>query len=505
LSRGLRNRVKVDIIYLIRRYGSQQGNRDQVVIKTDFQTDFKPVAGGLAPRMVMTVSELTEKIKALLENKFSIIWIKGEISNFKIASSGHAYLTLKDEKAQISAVLFRGQLRQLGFDPADGMQILGLGRISVYPPRGNYQVILEYLEPKGVGSLQLAFEKLKQKLMEEGLFDQRHKKPLPFLVKNLCVITSAQGAVIKDIINVATRRFPRLEIDLIPVNVQGAESAAQIVQAIEMANRHGRADVILIARGGGSFEDLAPFNDEEVARAIFASEIPVVSAVGHEVDFTIADFVADLRAPTPSAAAEIIVPVYAEIELRLQELIYRMETALAKLTSFYRHQIEQLGERLIHPAKRLSENFIKIDDLTKRLVLSWEFFLAGRRQRLQDCLGRLRHNSPLLRLKTGVQELLNLKHRAAYAMQELLAGKLRRLDELTAALNALNPTAILKRGYSIVLRKDDLEIVTSSNQVADNQHLYIWLADGRLEAVVAGRDVDIKTPEIKIPNLQDGK
>ncbi len=453
------------------------------------ETEVQPVATGLAPRRVMSVSELTDKIKVLLENKFSIIWITGEISNFKIAASGHAYLTLKDDKAQVSAVLFRGQLRQLKFEPGDGMEILGLGRISVYPPRGNYQIILEYLEPKGVGSLQVAFEKLKQKLMKEGLFDQRYKKQLPFLVKRLCVVTSAQGAVIRDIINVATRRFPDLQIDLVPVSVQGEEAEAQIVRAIEIANRHGRADVILIARGGGSFEDLAPFNTEKVARAIFASQIPIVSAVGHEVDFTIADFVADLRAPTPSAAAEIIIPVRRQLDLRLQELGCRMEAALEKLTSFYRQHIEQLCNRLMHPAKRISENFIKIDDLAKRLVLSWEFYFAGRKERFQQIASRLRQASPVLQVKNRLQELSSLNHRLCYAMQHFHSKTLRRLEELTASLNALNPAGILQRGYSIVMRKGDRKIVTKSDQVADNQHLYIWLAQGSLEALVVARDI----------------
>ena len=437
----------------------------------------------------MSVSELTEKIKSILEKKFPIIWIKGEISNFKIAASGHAYLTLKDEKAQLSAVLFKGQLRQLRFEPRDGMEIIGLGRIAVYPPRGSYQLILEYLEPKGVGSLQLAYEKLKRKLMEEGLFDQRHKKEIPFLVKKLCVITSPGGAVIRDIMDVSLRRFPKLEIFIVPVNVQGSEAAGQIVKAIEIANRHFEADVILIARGGGSFEDLAPFNDEKVARAIFASKIPVVSAIGHEVDFTIADFVADKRAPTPSAAAELIVPVYSEIDLRLQELRYRLKKGLERLIKSYRSEIIKLSQRLIHPAKRLSENYLKIDDLMKKLMLSWQFYLSLQKERLQASVNLLLQNNPQLMIQTLITKLAELDHRALFALGKALERRKRRLDELRASLVALNPTAILKRGYSIVLRKDDHKIVSHADQVEKGGILDLWLAEGRLEAVVTKKRI----------------
>ena len=269
---------------------------------------------------IYSVTKLTQEIKFLLEERYEIVWITGEVSNLRIPSSGHAYFTLKDSKAQIAAVMFRGQLRQLKFDLDDGATIVAMARVSVYEPRGTYQIILEYIEPKGVGALQIAFQQLKHRLADEGLFEADHKKPLPFLPQKIGVITSASGAAVQDILKVIHRRFDTMAVDIYAVHVQGAQAAMEIARALETANRQNDADVLILARGGGSMEDLAAFNSETVARAIYTSDIPVVSAVGHETDFTIADFVADLRAPTPSAAAELVVPVKVEAIARCREL-----------------------------------------------------------------------------------------------------------------------------------------------------------------------------------------
>src|SRR5919106_2719514 len=258
-------------------------------------------------RSILTVSEVSERIKIVLEDTFFDIWVEGEISNLRTPASGHAYLTLKDEHSQIRAVLFKMQRRYLPFDPKDGMLVIARGRISLYEPRGEYQLVLDYMEPKGIGALQIAFEQLKVRLAQAGLFDVTRKRPLPMLPRCLGIVTSPSGAVIRDILQILRRRFANLHVCVYPVRVQGDGAAAEIARGIEALNRYTGIDVIIVARGGGSLEDLRAFNEETVARAIYASKVPVISAVGHEIDYTIADFVADVRAPTPSAAAELVI------------------------------------------------------------------------------------------------------------------------------------------------------------------------------------------------------
>ena len=278
-------------------------------------------------REILTVTELTRQVQDILEATFDQLWVEGEISNLRRPASGHLYFTLKDEDSQIRAVLFRPVARALKFDLEDGMHIVCRARMNVYKPRGEYQLILDYAEPRGVGALQIAFEQLKAKLQAEGLFDAVHKKPIPYLPSRIGVVTSPSGAVIRDILNITKRRFPSVGILIAPVRVQGAEAPAEIVEALHHLNEMPGIDVIIVARGGGSLEDLMAFNSEGVARAIFASRIPVISAVGHEIDFTIADFVADLRAPTPSAAAELVVPMRGELTQQIRALTARLVNA----------------------------------------------------------------------------------------------------------------------------------------------------------------------------------
>ena len=275
-------------------------------------------------REILTVTELTRQVQDVLEATFDQLWVEGEISNLRRPASGHLYFTLKDEESQIRAVLFRPVARALKFDLEDGMHIVCRARMNVYKPRGEYQLILDYAEPRGVGALQIAFEQLKAKLQAEGLFDPVHKKPIPYLPSRIGVITSPSGAVIRDILNITKRRFPSVRILIAPVRVQGAEAPAEIVEALHHLNEMPGIDVIIVARGGGSLEDLMAFNNEGVARAIFASRIPVISAVGHEIDFTIADFVADMRAPTPSAAAELVVPMRSDLTQQIRALTARL-------------------------------------------------------------------------------------------------------------------------------------------------------------------------------------
>ena len=308
-----------------------------------------------SPRHTYTVSELNANIKQLIEENFPFVLIFGEISNFRIPVSGHFYFTLKDHASQINSVMFRGQQRNLKFEPEDGLNVTGMGRISVYEPRGTYQIILEYLEPAGSGALQIAFEQLKKRLAGEGLFDEAKKKSLPFLPNKIGVISSPSGSVIHDILHIINRRFPNVSIQIVPVKVQGVDAVDQIVAAVELINVAKDVDVAILARGGGSLEDLQAFNAEPVARAIFASEIPIVSAIGHETDYTISDFVADLRAPTPSAAAELVVPAKSELEKRCKDSLRLLHTIIYNYFSGLKQKLERTAPGVtVPPDRRLS-------------------------------------------------------------------------------------------------------------------------------------------------------
>jgi exodeoxyribonuclease VII large subunit len=374
---------------------------------------------GSSKTHILTVTELTSEIKNLLEGNFPDVWVAGEISNLTVPQSGHAYFTLKDEQSQIRAVLFRSSQRFLKFTLQHGMQVICRGRVGVYEPRGEYQLILEYLEPKGVGALQLAYEQLKARLEKEGLFDPGRKKPLPVFPRRIGLVTSPTGAAIRDMLRVIKRRHPKMELLIYPVAVQGASAAPAIVEAIRYFNREKNIDVMIIGRGGGSLEDLWAFNEEAVARAISASKIPVISAVGHETDYTIADFAADLRAPTPSAAAEMVV----ESEERFRERVAALEAFLIRTI---RHKIELLRASF-------RENLRLLGDPRRRL--------EQYAQRIDELAGRL---------ATGLNQ--NLRRDRAFLLS------------LTAALDHLNPLSVLSRGYSItrklsagVILKDALE------------------------------------------------
>ena len=354
-----------------------------------------------ATQKIYTISQLTADIKEMLENRFPFIWVCGEISNFRIPASGHFYFTLKDELSQISAMMFRGQNRSLKFIPEDGMTVTGLGRLSLYEPRGTYQIIFEYLEPKGLGALQASFEQLKARLSAEGLFDEENKKPIPFLPRKIAVITSPTGAVIHDIINIVSRRFANVHIEIFPVRVQGEGAAQDIVSAIQLMNLRADADVAILARGGGSLEDLSAFNTETVSRAIFASKIPMISAVGHETDFTIADFVADMRAPTPSAAAELVVPLKDELRRRILELESALKHRIYTQIERYRNVLSDMSKRLIHPQKNIQMLRLKLDEITERLIFQMNKHLIQQRERLFWKTDRLNNLSVFTVLSRG--------------------------------------------------------------------------------------------------------
>ncbi|MGD9072961.1 MAG: exodeoxyribonuclease VII large subunit [Desulfobacterales bacterium] len=429
---------------------------------------------------IYTVSELNRKIKAILEQNFPFIWISGEISNFRMPSSGHFYFTLKDETSQIQTVMFRGQNQNLKFVPEDGMSVTGLGRIGVFEPRGSYQVILEYLEPKGVGALQVAFEQLKKKLEDEGLFDEQYKKPLPFLPQKIGLITSPTGAVLHDILHVINRRFPGIPLDIVPVKVQGDGANADIVAAVELLNRLRSVDVIILARGGGSLEDLQAFNSEAVARAIFASEIPIISAVGHETDYTISDFAADLRAPTPSAAAELVVPIKGDLYRKINELRYLIILNLQRYIKNYRSQVTSLRERLADPKKKVNDHRLTLDEDAGRLIRAMMNQVHMRRERLAWRFDKLSYNNPsfyVTKLKEKLNVTMSLLHQS---IQSCVSSRQARLREVYAKLDSLNPTAILARGFSITRTLSETAIVRDSATVSRGQALEIVLARGSL-------------------------
>ncbi len=437
-------------------------------------------------KTIYSVSKLTAEIKMVLEEKYPFIWINGEISNLAKPSSGHVYFTLKDKKAQISSVMFRGQCRNLKFDLQNGLNITGFGRISLYEPRGSYQFIFEFIEPKGAGALQLAFEQLKEKLSTEGLFDERHKKKLPFLPKRIGVITSSTGAVIHDIKNVVNRRFSNTTIEIAPVNVQGVNSENEIASAIALLNTRALSDVIIIARGGGSLEDLASFNSEIVARAVFASEIPVVSAVGHETDYTICDFVADLRAPTPSAAAEIVVPDKQALKLRLSKIQTMLISGFKNNISYKKSALESISTRLVNPKRRIHDLQFLIEDYRQRIIRTIQDKIQLKRNNLNWKIEKLKICSPLQKSRFLQNSLKHQNERLTSAIYSSVHHNRLRLKELNSRLKSLSPVAVIERGYSITRTIPKGEIITNSKKVEVNQEIEVILAKGSIICSVEG-------------------
>lgn len=376
--------------------------------------------------------------------------------------------------------MFRGQNRSLKFLPEDGMKITGFGRISVYPPRGAYQIILEYLEPAGVGALQAAFEQLKSKLAAEGLFDAQHKKPLPFLPTTIHLITSPTGAVVHDMIRVIHRRFPGTVIIVLPVKVQGDGAVEDMVQAIRLLNTLPDGEVAILARGGGSLEDLSAFNAEAVARAIFASTVPVVSAVGHETDFTITDFVADLRAPTPSVAAELVTPVRADLLAQTRLLFRQLSSRLYRYLSKHSTRLEQLSRRLVHPRRRLDDVRLRLDDAMMRLARALKISLDHNRTHLAWRMDRLNKHRPGERVTRLRQDLTRRGEDLTAALDAILMARRAALHSLIGRLQALNPAAVLARGFSIIRTFPGQHLVMDAARVSHGQLLEVLLAKGAI-------------------------
>jgi len=440
----------------------------------------------MSERVVCTVGELAMRIKAQLEDQFPAVWVEGEISNLRTPSSGHAYFTLKDDTAQLRCVLFRGRGRRVAFQPEDGMQVLAFGGLDVYLARGEYQLVVELLEPKGVGALQLAFEQLKRRLEAEGLFDAARKRPLPAFPRTIGIVTSPTGAAIRDMLHVIDRRFADLRILITPVRVQGEEAPGEIVAALRDLQAVEDLDVIIVGRGGGSIEDLWAFNDERVARAIAGCRVPVISGVGHETDFTIADFVADLRAPTPSAAAEVVVQEKLQVARALVSLYEALKQAMASRLERDRERVEVLGKRrvLTDAARALRDLYRRVDELTSRLTRAVRGSERQATHRLSLARNALRSLNPVARIANGTVLLAQLRGRLASAAVHSVKVSQHRFDAAVGRLDSLSPLAVLGRGYSLTRLLPSGVIVRGAAQTRPGDAIEILLHQGAVEARV---------------------
>lgn len=449
-----------------------------------FSLDFAP------ERRIYRVSELTATVRALIDEEFHDVWVSGEISSAKLWPSGHYYFTLKDEEAQIRCVCFKSTLRLLKFKPQDGVQVLARGRVDVWEQRGEIQLVVETLEPQGYGALQLAFEQLKARLAAEGLFARERKRPLPPFPQRIGLVTSPRGAVISDMVQILTRRFPGLHVRLFPAQVQGEGAVEEICRGLDYFSESGWAEVVIVARGGGSLEDLWSFNEERVARAIANCRAPVISAVGHETDVTIADFVADLRAPTPSAAAELVVP-------RKDEVAAQVAGLRAKLAQLLRYRLATLARRLHQQGvdraaallhRQVGRRMQRVDELTYRLRHRLREWIDARRLRLRSLEAAVREADPRPRLERARRRQEAATARAIQTARLQLAARRARLGAVRAKLEQLSPLAILERGYAIVTGAAG-EALTRASQAPPGADVGIRLARGRLRArVISSHD-----------------
>ncbi len=434
-------------------------------------------------RDIYSVSQLNERARAVLEHGLGFVWVEGEMSNLARPASGHIYFSLKDDTAQVRCAMFRNRVIGLRARPENGLHVQIYARVSLYPARGDYQLIVETLEVAGDGLLSARFEALKRKLDAEGLFAAEHKRPLPAWPRAIGVVTSPSGAAVRDIINVLARRCPGTPVIVYPTAVQGETAAPSIVRAIERASARGECDVLIVGRGGGSLEDLWAFNEESVARAIRAAAVPVVSAVGHEVDFTIADLAADLRAPTPSAAAELVSPDVGAARRRVAELARRLRTGQVRALSSRQRELRQLAARLVSPRRRLELAFQRVDELAQRLGQAVAVGLRLRRSRLDGVRTRVAAATPAKRLRGEARELAHLRGRLHAAAREVLRSRRETLSQRAGLLRALGPGATLERGYAIVSNAAG-EIVRDGAQLEPGDVVETRLARGGFSAEV---------------------
>jgi exodeoxyribonuclease VII large subunit len=430
-------------------------------------------------REVYSISQLNDAARDVLEQSIGLVWVEGEISNMARPASGHIYFSLKDNSAQIRCAMFRNRSQGLRFKINNGLKVLARGRVSLYTARGDYQLIVDSLEPDGEGLLRLRFEQLKRRLSEEGLFDSQRKRELPGWPRCIGIVTSPSGAAVRDIVTVLGRRCPSVPIIVYPTLVQGDSAAGNIVQAIECANRRADCDVLIIGRGGGSLEDLWPFNEERVARAIAASQIPTVSAVGHEIDITIADLVADLRAPTPSAAAELVSPDTGEALRRIASLTQRLKTHMRYALTGRAQELRQLQARLLSPQRRFEANYQRVDDLSQRLVKGMRLQLLVKSGQVQALANRTAARSPANVLQLMRRDLEHTKLRLYRVTREQLVQQAHTLARLQSMLRALGPEATLSRGYAIVTDSAG-KIVRDATDLSAGDDIETRVAQGRI-------------------------
>src|SRR5271157_5424653 len=458
-------------------------------------------------RKIYPVGELVAAVRTQVERAFTDVYVEGEISNYRPAGSGHLYFTLKDGSAQLRVVMWRTQSRLLRFKPDNGLQVIARGRVTIYDERGDLQFQAEHLEPKGAGALQVAFEQLKTKLAAEGLFDPARKKPVPVLPRRIGVVTSPRGAAIQDMLNILRRRHESVNVLIYPAQVQGDTAATELSAGVRYFNRHGKVDVIVVARGGGSFEDLFAFNDETLSRVIAASQVPVISAVGHETDFTICDFVADLRAPTPSAAAELVIRSKQELADKLGTLRKRIAQAINYKLLRAHNVLSQLAQHAVFARMQdsIARRQQRIDDLVFRMSQAQLRIVKSLARRLEECETQLRQHDPRMRLATMRRQLDSCTADLGSAVSHLLAGRRSELERLTVALaragetvllrrrshwerlhsnlQALSPKAILARGYALVFDANG-QLVREASQLQSGDRVRTQLGRGAFTAAV---------------------
>jgi exodeoxyribonuclease VII large subunit len=444
----------------------------------------------LPARDVYTVTRLNSEARAVLEGHFPALWVEGEVSNLARPRSGHLYFSLKDRDCQVRCAMFRMFNRHLGFELVDGGHVLVHARVSLYPERGDFQLLVEYMEEAGAGALRRAFDALKQRLAAEGLFDAARKKPLPAIPRRLGVITSPTGAAVRDILSVLERRFPALPVLIYPVPVQGPGAAGAIARAIALADRRAECDVLVLARGGGSLEDLWPFNEEIVARAIYACRVPIVTGVGHEIDFTIADFAADQRGATPSAAAELVTPDQAELRQRVAHLRGRLQRHLEARLRERRQTLLGYERRIAHPRRRLFDLAQRIDGLALRLSRAVRALPAAKEGRLRELYARLQRHDPALVVRAGRARREALHGRLRMAGAAALARRRTRVDALQRTLQAMGPLRTLERGYAIVTTHPDGHVLRSAQEAPAGTAVRARLAKGSLVARVESTEED---------------
>lgn len=437
-------------------------------------------------RRVLKPVQLNVLARDLLESSFSQVWVEGEISNFSRPASGHLYFTLKDERAQVRCALFKQKAMYLRFQPRDGMQVLVRGRLTLYEARGDYQLVLEHMEEAGEGALQRAYMELKAKLMAEGIFEDSRKRPLPAFVHRLAIITSATGAAVRDVISVLKRRFPLLQVDVLPVAVQGEGAAKEIRDMLARANASANYDVILLTRGGGSLEDLWAFNDEALARDIAKSKAIVISAVGHEIDFSLADFAADIRAPTPSAAAELLVPDRLDLVARIEQFNNRLQAAQRRIYQSKQQRVDQafLRLRLYDPQTRMAQARERLLQTRQHLAKNFQLMAQAKLARLRIALARMERQHPQQKLQTHRLSLNTLNQSLHNSAARQLQNKIGHLRELGRGLSAVSPLATLSRGYAIIRKQEDGSVVRDSNAIQVGELVIAQLQTGKLNLEV---------------------